>query len=179
MFRLLHWDDGLRQQCQQQVEAGEGVNYDQARAAYGEAYAGAIFQELNRRGETLAFVSEREHQRLVEWRGTGDGRANGIIKNIIAYTCGDVAAEQSRDEQLRQQCQQQVEAGEGVNYAQARATYGPAFADAIFQPLHRHNVNFAYLTQREHERLTEWRNTGDGRSNGIIKNVVEFSLSDD
>ena len=176
---MLNWDDGLRRQCQQQVEAGEGVNYAQARAAYGAAYADAIFQELNRRGQPLALVSEREHQRLMEWRDTGDGRANGIIKNIIAYTCGDIELEQARDEQLRQQCQQQVEAGEGVNYAQARATYGKAFADAIFQQLQRHNANLAYLTEREHQRLVEWRNSGDGRANGIIKNVVEFSLSDD
>lgn len=176
---MLYWDDGLRQQCQQQVEVGEGVNHDQARAAYGVAYADAIFQELNRRGEPLAFVSEREHQRLVEWRDTGDGRANGIIKNIIAYTCGDTDSEQARDEQLRQQCQQRVDADEGVNYAQARATYGKAFADAIFQQLQRRNANLAYLTQREHERLIEWKGSGDGRANGIIKNVVEFSLSDE
>ena len=172
------WDVLSRQQCEQRVAAGEGVNYNQARAAYGSGYADAIFQELGKHGKSLAFVSEREHQRLVEWRLTGDGRANGIIKNIIARTCDEPVDEQSRDEQLRQQCRQRVEREEGVNYAQARATYGNRYADAIFQELQNHGANLAYISEREHQRLTEWKDTGDRRANGIIKNIIRFTLDD-
>ena len=173
------WDEQARQQCQQQVNDGKGVNYNQARAAYGNTYADAIFQDLGKRGESLAFVSEREHQRLVEWKDTGDGRANGIIKNIIAYTCDDPTAVQPRDEELRQQCQRQVDAEEGVNYSQARAAYGKVNADAIFQPLSKTGSNLALISEREHQRLVEWASTGDKRANGIIKNIIEFTLSDD
>ena len=74
----------LRQQCQRQVEEDEGVNYAQARAAYGAPVADAIFHELD--DDQLAYVSPREHDRLVEWKATGDRRINGIVANIVDYT---------------------------------------------------------------------------------------------
>ena len=173
------WDEWARQQCQQQVDAGEGVNYNQARATYGNVFADAIFHELGKRGKRLAFVSEREHERLVEWKDTGDKRANGIIKNIVAYTCDEPVDEPSRDEQLRQECWLRVEAEEGVNYVQARSTYGNVFADAIFHELGKRGKTLAFVSEREHERLIEWKDTGDKRANGIIKNIIQFTITDD
>ncbi|MDE0421984.1 MAG: hypothetical protein OXK76_14010 [Gammaproteobacteria bacterium] len=43
----------------------------------------------------------------------------------------------SRIQKLREQCERQVADREGVNYAQARATYGKKVADAIFHELQR------------------------------------------
>ena len=37
----------------------------------------------------------------------------------------------------------------------------------------------AYITSREHERLVEWKGTGDRRVNGIVKNIVEGTLADE
>ena len=85
----------------------------------------------------------------------------------------------SRNKKLREQCERQVANQDGVNYAQARAAYGREVADAIFQLLHREGHDRAYITQREHERLVEWKGTGDRRVNGIIKNIVEGTLEDE
>lgn len=85
----------------------------------------------------------------------------------------------NRNKKLREQCQRQVANLDGVNYAQARATYGHEVADAILQALHREGHDRAYVTRREHERLVEWKGPGDRRVNGIIKNIVEGTLADE
>lgn len=84
-----------------------------------------------------------------------------------------------RNKQLREQCEQQVVDRDGVNYAQARATYGREVADAIFHRLDQEGCDRAYLTRREHDRLVEWKGSGDRRVNGIIRNIVEGSLEDE
>ena len=54
--------------------------------------ADAIFHELQREGHDRAYITRREHDRLVEWKGTGDQRINGIVKNIVEGTLEDQAA---------------------------------------------------------------------------------------
>ena len=85
----------------------------------------------------------------------------------------------SRNQILREQCERQVADRDGVNYAQARATYGPEVADTIFRELGREGCDRAYVTSREHERLVEWKGTGDRRVNGIVKNIVDGTLEDE
>lgn len=85
----------------------------------------------------------------------------------------------NRNQKLREQCERQVANQDGVNYAQARAAYGPNVADAIFQALQREDCDRAYITRREHNRLVEWKGTDDRRVNGIVKNVVEGTLADE
>ena len=47
----------------------------------------------------------------------------------------------NRNERLRQQCERQVANKDGVNYAQARASYGREVADAIFHDSRRKTAN--------------------------------------
>ena len=82
----------------------------------------------------------------------------------------------SRNQRLREECERQVADQEGVNYAQARATYGPEVADAIFHELQAESCDRAYVTPNEHDRLVEWKGTGDRRVNGIVKNIVDGTL---
>ena len=60
-----------------------------------------------------------------------------------------------------------------MNYAQVRALYGPEVVDTITRELSRKGCRRVYITRREHERLVEWKGTGDRRVNGIVKNIVE------
>ena len=85
----------------------------------------------------------------------------------------------SRNQRLREQCERQVMNQNGVNYAQARATYGREVADTIFQALHSDGCDRAYITRREHDRLVEWKGTGDRRVNGIVRNIVQGTLEDE
>ena len=77
-----------------------------------------------------------------------------------------------------EQWERHVVDGEGVNYAQARATYGHGVADAIFRELHAEDCHRAYVTPREHGRFAKWKGTGDRHVNGIVKNIVECTLED-
>ena len=85
----------------------------------------------------------------------------------------------NRNERLRQQCERQVKNQEGVNYAQARASYGREVADAIFHELQAEDCDRAYVTRREHDRLVEWKGSGDRRANAIVRNIVEGTLEDE
>lgn len=85
----------------------------------------------------------------------------------------------NRNERLRQQCERQVASKDGVNYAQARACYGREVADEIFHELQVKDCDRAYITRREHERLVEWKGSGDRRVNGIVRNIVEGTLEDE
>ena len=82
----------LRAECERQIANQNGVNYAQARACYGRNVADSIFHVLSKEGESLAYITKREHQRLIEWKGTGDPRVNGIVKNIIEGTLEDEVA---------------------------------------------------------------------------------------
>lgn len=54
--------------------------------------ADAIIHKLEREGCDRGYITRREHDRLVEWKGRGDRRVNGIVKNIVEGTLEDVAA---------------------------------------------------------------------------------------
>lgn len=88
-------------------------------------------------------------------------------------------AAMNRNDGLRRQCERQVANKEGVNYAQARACYGREVADAIFHELLGEDCDRAYVTRREHDRLVEWKGSGDRRANGIVRNIVEGTLEDE
>ena len=81
----------------------------------------------------------------------------------------------SRNQKPQEQCEREVTHGD-MNCAQARAIYGPEVVDTITRELRREGRNRACITPREHERLAEWKATGDHRVNGIVKNIVERSL---
>ena len=85
-------NDRLRQQCERQVAKQDGVNYAQARACYGREVADQIFHELQAEDCDRAYPTQREHRRLVEWKGTGDRRANAIVRNIVEGTLEDETA---------------------------------------------------------------------------------------
>ena len=79
-------NERLRQQCERRIANKDGVNYAQARACYGREVADAIFHELGEEDCDRAYITTREHDRLVEWKGGGDRRANGIVRNIVEGT---------------------------------------------------------------------------------------------
>ena len=82
----------------------------------------------------------------------------------------------NRNERLRQQCKRQIANQDGANYAQARASYGREVADAIFHELQREDCDRAYITRRDHDRLVEWKGSGDRGVNAIVRNIVEGTL---
>ena len=53
--------------------------------------ADAIFHELQAADCDCAYITRREHDRLVEWKGSGDRRANAIVRNIVEGTLDEVA----------------------------------------------------------------------------------------
>ena len=83
-----------------------------------------------------------------------------------------------RDKKLRDQCERRVASNEGVNYANARASYGRRVADEIFQELAKHDEKLAFITLAEHQRLIEWKQLDHKRKRGIIKNIIEGTLDD-
>ena len=85
----------------------------------------------------------------------------------------------NRNDRLRQQCERRIANKDGVNYAQARACYGREVADEIFHELQAEDCDRAYITRREHDRLVEWKGSGDRRANGIVRNIVEGTLEDE
>ena len=85
-------NDRLRQQCERQIANQDGVNYAQARACYGREVADAIFHELQGEDCDRAYITRREHRRLVEWKGSGDRRVNAIVRNIVEGTLEDEVA---------------------------------------------------------------------------------------
>ena len=77
---------------ERQVASQDGVNYAWARACYGREVADAIFHELQAEDCDRAYITRRELDRLVEWKGSGDRRMNRIVMNIVEGTLEDEAA---------------------------------------------------------------------------------------
>ena len=84
-----------------------------------------------------------------------------------------------RDTKLILECKRRIASGEGVNYAQARSCFGPKVADDIFHELAKHDEQLAYITEREQQRLVEWRGKDHKKKLGIIRNIVEGTLAVD